>query len=62
VYAEPGVRGQVISSRLMRRVIDWAREHGLEFLILWPNEESVAFYERLGFRPSPDALELHFGD
>jgi GNAT superfamily N-acetyltransferase len=60
VYAEPEVRGQGIGSRLLKNVIEWARGQRLEFLIVWPSEESVAYYERAGFRQSPDALELHF--
>jgi GNAT superfamily N-acetyltransferase len=62
VYAEPEVRGRGIGSQLLKSVIQWAREERLEFLIVWPSEESVAYYERAGFRRSPDALELHFGE
>ena len=59
VYAEPDARNQGIGSALLRAVIAWARERRLEFLIVWPAEESVRFYERAGFRRSEDALELH---
>jgi GNAT superfamily N-acetyltransferase len=62
VYAEPEVRGQGIGSRLLERVVEWAREQGLQFLIVWPSEESVRFYERGGFRASPDALELQLDE
>lgn len=58
VYTEPARRGQGIGSQLLQSVIEWARAQDLEFLVVWPGEESVAFYERAGFRPSPDALEL----
>jgi GNAT superfamily N-acetyltransferase len=60
VYAEPDVRGQGVGSELLKRIAEWARAQELDFLVLWPSEESVRFYERAGFVHSPDALELHF--
>ena len=59
VYAEPDARNQGIGSAVLDATITWARERRLEFLIVWPAEDSVRFYERAGFRRSPDALELH---
>jgi hypothetical protein len=34
----------------------------MEFVIVWPSEESVPFYGRAGFRPVREALELSFED
>ncbi|MBU0493867.1 MAG: GNAT family N-acetyltransferase [Chloroflexi bacterium] len=62
VYVEPDARSAGIGSAILSRVIAWAREARLEFLIVWPAEPSVEFYARQGFAPSPDALELHFAD
>jgi GNAT superfamily N-acetyltransferase len=62
VYTVPERRGQRIGGRLLERVVQWAREQELEFLVVWPSEESVRFYERGGFGASPDALELHFDE
>ncbi len=59
VYVEPDARNQGIGSAVLGAAIAWARERRLEFLIVWPAEESVRFYERAGFCRSPDALELH---
>jgi GNAT superfamily N-acetyltransferase len=58
VYAEPGARNRGTGSALLRAVIAWARERRLEFLIVWPAEESVRFYERAGFRRAAEAMEL----
>ena len=52
----PAYRGQGIGSRLLAQVKAWAREQDLEFLILWPAEESIPFYERAGFAPG-EAVE-----
>ena len=57
VYTRPAYRGQGIGTRLMAHVLAWAQEQDLESLIVWPSETSVGFYERAGFRGSPDMLE-----
>ena len=57
VYTRPAYRGQGIGTQLMARVLQWAREHDLESLIVWPSETSVGFYERAGFRDKTDMLE-----
>ena len=57
VYTRPAYRGQGIGTQLMTHVLHWAREHDLESLIVWPSETSVEFYQRAGFRGSPDMLE-----
>jgi GNAT superfamily N-acetyltransferase len=57
VYTRPAFRGQGIGTALMTHVLQWAKEHDLESLIVWPSETSVSFYQRAGFRGSPDMLE-----
>lgn len=49
VYTKPAYRGQGIGSNLLARVKTWAKEQDFEFLIAWPSEASVRFYERAGF-------------
>ena len=41
----------------MRAAEDWARERGLEQLLLWAAGDSPAFYAAMGFRPPPIAME-----
>lgn len=60
VYVEPAWRGRGIGERLMQVLIEESRALGHGMLVLWPSERSAEFYARLGFRPSTDALELHF--
>jgi GNAT superfamily N-acetyltransferase len=57
VYTRPACRGHGIGAYLMTHVLQWAKEHALESLIVWPSETSVGFYERAGFRGSTDMLE-----
>jgi GNAT superfamily N-acetyltransferase len=58
VYAEPDVRDAGIGSALLRQVIAWARDQRLGLLLVWPSDESLRFYSRAGFIPSPTAMEL----
>ena len=62
VYSEPFARNQGIGSQLMRAVQDWARERYAEFLVVWPSEESVRFYQRAGFVRNVDILECDLHD
>ena len=49
VYTRPERRGQGIGARLLGCMQAWARENGIERLILWPAEGRQNFYARLGF-------------
>ncbi|HEX9596641.1 MAG TPA: GNAT family N-acetyltransferase [Anaerolineales bacterium] len=58
VYTVPEQRGKGIGSHLLQSVMQWAREEGLESLLLWSNGRSISLYERAGFACNPDVLEL----
>ena len=58
VYVDPGWRGAGLGARLMETIIASGREEGLGMLLLWPSPRALSLYERLGFVPSPGALEL----
>jgi GNAT superfamily N-acetyltransferase len=62
VFTLPAYRSQGVGAALMDSVKQWARQEGLEMLILWPSQKSGPFYYRAGFRPSPEALELPVWD
>ncbi len=55
-YVAAAQRGQELGRELLDLLIVAAREQNLEFLIVWPSEEAVPFYQRAGFRP---ASEVH---
>ena len=57
-YVASEVRGKGVGQKLLNSLIDAGRERSLEFLIVWPSQESVPFYERSGFRP---VSEVHVG-
>ena len=56
VYTAPSARDRGVGSELLRHVDEWAEGEGLELLVVWPSERSVAFYERAGF-VATDALQ-----
>jgi GNAT superfamily N-acetyltransferase len=58
VYTRPEARNQGIGAQVLHRLIAWARDQRLEFLVLWPSEASITFYQRLGFRSGDGVLEL----
>jgi len=62
VYMRPEYRNQGLGSRLIEHVIAWAKAQELEFIILWPSERSVPYYQREGFVYPHDAMELYLSD
>jgi GNAT superfamily N-acetyltransferase len=59
VYTRPSWRGEGVGGRLLEAVVDWAKEEGMEFLFLWPSEESSNFYSKAGFTNQTEVMELH---
>jgi GNAT superfamily N-acetyltransferase len=56
VYTRPSFRGRGVGSRLLGAVTEWARDHDVELLVVWPSEESRGLYERTGFASGRDPL------
>lgn len=56
VYTRPEYRGRGIGARLVRRAQEAAREADVELIVVWPSDESVEFYKRLGFEVPDDSL------
>jgi GNAT superfamily N-acetyltransferase len=49
VYTEPGWRRRGVARTLMQTVLAWAREAGVESLVLHASDQGRALYEQLGF-------------
>jgi GNAT superfamily N-acetyltransferase len=54
----PSHRGAGIGAELMAAAADACRADGYEHLLLHPRPRAVPFYERLGYRPPSDLLQL----
>lgn len=42
VFTRPAFRDRGVGSRLLRAVVDWARQTELHLLLVWPSERSVS--------------------
>jgi GNAT superfamily N-acetyltransferase len=60
VYTVPEFRGKGIGSQLLSRVNEWAEKRKYEFIIVWPSDTSVEFYQRNGYQHCVEPMELHF--
>jgi ribosomal protein S18 acetylase RimI-like enzyme len=56
VYTVPAWRGLGVGTRLLREIQEWCRAESVELLVVWPSEESVELYRRLGFERHWDPL------
>jgi L-amino acid N-acyltransferase YncA len=60
VYVVPTQRHRGVGEGLLRRMIDDAKQGGLDYLMVHPSAASFGFYRRLGFSESQKLLELRF--
>lgn len=58
VYTDPDYRSQGIGSQLLYTIREWSAANHLEFIIVWPSEESREFYARNGYTLCHDPMEL----
>jgi GNAT superfamily N-acetyltransferase len=49
VFTEPEWRRRGLAALLIKRIIDWSREEGIDSLVLHASDEGRPLYERLGF-------------
>jgi len=57
VYVVPEERGGV-GGRLLEAALEWARQQGVDRVVLWPTERSTTLYARHGFVKPGDVMEL----
>jgi GNAT superfamily N-acetyltransferase len=57
LYVQPVERGG-IGSRLLEAVLAWTTANGVDRVVLWPTERSVALYRRYGFTRDGGVMEL----
>jgi len=58
VYTLPEHRGQGLGSKLLKEIEAWSREKEYEFIIVWPSDWSIEFYERNGYKLCKEPMEL----
>ncbi len=57
LYVTPTERGGV-GTRLLQSALAWARENGVDRVVLWPTPASITLYARHGFARNADVMEL----
>ena len=57
-YVRPEHRSHGIGSELLSAALSWSRSNNAELVLLWPTERSKTLYERHGFVPADDFMEL----
>ncbi|WP_409273486.1 GNAT family N-acetyltransferase [Neobacillus sp. SCS-31] len=57
VYTVPEYRGKGIGSQLITAINEWAKANQYEFIIVWPSEEGVHFYEKNGYSHCKEPME-----
>jgi GNAT superfamily N-acetyltransferase len=58
VYTLPEHRGNGIGSKLIKEIEIWSRKNEYEFIIVWPSDWSIDFYERNGYKHCKEPMEL----
>ena len=58
VYVRPGARGRGLGSALVSTAVAFCRALPVDTIVLWPTQDSRSLYERHGFRPPDDIMEL----
>lgn len=54
VYTKPAFRSRGLGGLVLEAAKEWAVEEDVEFLVVWPSEESVGFYHCHGFTGSEE--------
>lgn len=58
VYTLPEYRGKGVGSQILKKIETWSRKNEYEFIIVWPSEWSIDFYERNGYQQCKEPMEL----
>ncbi len=58
VYVHPEDRDRGWGTRLVEAAVRWCRSQGVDTIVTWPSTESRPLYERQGFQPPSELLEL----
>ncbi|WP_231689544.1 GNAT family N-acetyltransferase [Bacillus sp. FJAT-27245] len=57
VNTVPEYRGKGIGGKLISTINEWAKANQYEFIIVWPSEEGVRFYEKNGYSHCKEPME-----
>lgn len=58
VYTLPDYRGKGLGSQILKEIEIWSRTNEYEFIIVWPADWSITFYESNGYTLCKEPMEL----
>ena len=50
-------RGKGIGSKVLHSVNKWVKENNYEFVIVWPSEDAIPYYEKNGYVHCKEPME-----
>lgn len=57
VYTIPEYRNAGVGSYMLRSINEWIKQNNYEFVIVWPSDEAVNFYEKNGYVRCTEPME-----
>lgn len=57
VYTVPEYRNMGIGSKLLSFINNWIKENEYEFVIVWPSNEAITYYQKNGYVHSNEPME-----
>jgi len=57
VYTIKQYRNKGIGSKMISTINKWVEENNLEFIIVWPSDESINYYKKNGYVYSTEVME-----
>ncbi|WP_121640675.1 GNAT family N-acetyltransferase [Virgibacillus sp. Bac330] len=49
VFTIPEYRNKGVGSKMLKTINNWTKENNYEFVIVWPNDESINYYKKNGY-------------
>jgi len=57
VYTDPEYRNKGIGSKLLGSINQWMKENHYEFVIVWPSDDAIHYYEKNGYVQCTEPME-----
>lgn len=57
VYTVPEYRNMGVGSKLLNFINNWIKENEYEFVIVWPSNEAISYYQKNGYAFCKEPME-----
>ena len=59
IYTVPEYRNMGLGSKLLRSINEWINENEYEFVIVWPNDETIPYYQKSEHMQCKEPIEYY---